>query len=100
MALKVIVRTSVASGLDLADVASATIRARLPVLSEVSGEAFAYLDWVPTVVPLSALATSLVYPFVLGDLVRVGRYRLKVDVVINGAVIPCTPCSFLVVPRF
>ncbi len=102
VALTLFVSRADGSTIDFTTITSATIRAQLPNLTAAIDEVPVYEDWVPSVQIVSDKAVHLIYPFAIGgdDLPRVGIYRLAVDLVVPGGVVPCLPCSFPVIGRY
>lgn len=98
--VRVVVRTTPDSGLDLSTVTGATITARKPKLSEVSGEAWVYQTWAPSVAIVSSTLLILTYALQAGDVDRVGKYHLAVDLTVPSGTIPCTPAILPVDPRY
>lgn len=98
--VRVLVRTTPDSGLDLSTVTGATISARKPKVSEVSGEAWEYSTWTPTRTVVSPLLLVLTYALQAGDVDRVGKYHLAVDLTVPAGAIPCTPAILQVDPKY
>ena len=84
----------------MSTVSAASIKARLPKLSQTSGEAFVELTWAPTIVPINTTSLRLDYALQAGDLDRIGIYGLSVLLTVPSGPLHCLPASLSVIDRF